>query len=458
MSRSLLQFLKETRQIHLRYISGSLQSVNAPIYVVGNPSADLDSIVSAIVYSYFAHLRVPASPPRSHIPLLNLPTIPSGSELCRLRPEFVKALQLSVPEEKWADTAEADSAGEVLREHVLTVNDFANHLKEHGGNKHYSADMTMVDWNALPIRTGRGTGSLTGIEDMTFSVVGYIDHHADEDFVPDSETLNSNQPRIIKPAGSCASLVVSWLQSQGFWHIDPIHGAQVARLALTPILIDTVNLTAESKVTESDREAIEFLNSKIGSSNGTSDNTRPPHTQTFLYTQVHETKQNSLDLLTVDEILDRDFKSWTETSRTGEKLQIGFCSVVKPISWVIRKAGSHRAFLDELCSFSGSRKLDVVVVMTAFNTGQGFCRELCISALRGGIAVEILETFVLRADSELGLKDWSPDEDGKQMDWKAIQKALNNEVGHWKRLWIQGDVSKSRKQVAPLLRDAAARL
>lgn len=57
-TRSLLQFLKEARHAHLQFLSSGVES-QSPIYVVGNPSVDLDSIISAIVYSYFAHNRTP---------------------------------------------------------------------------------------------------------------------------------------------------------------------------------------------------------------------------------------------------------------------------------------------------------------------------------------------------------------------------------------------------------------
>ncbi|RMJ27684.1 exopolyphosphatase [Aspergillus sp. HF37] len=474
MSRSLLQFLKEARELHLRFVSGALGVVKPPIYVVGNPSADLDSIVSAIVYSYFAHQRTPASAPRSHIPLLNVPSIPSGSELCRLRPEFVKALWLSTnrpatsDEEKWENTPE--SAGELLAEHIITVDDFATHSRQYGkDNEQLCADVTMVDWNALPVQIERGVGSLTGLGNVHFSVVGYVDHHEYEGFVPSPDAMTSlhQYPAIIQPVGSCASLIVAWLKDSKLWREPEAEAEethkQLARLALSPILIDTANLTAESKVTDTDRTAVDILLGTLllDDANVTSV-TRA--TQNEIYNQVLEAKQASLDLLTVDEILDRDFKQWAETTAQGAAtLQLGFCSVVKPIQWVIRKAGGPESFLDSLSSFSASRALDIVVVMTAFGSDDKFCRELFVCALRGGLAVEMLESeFIPEASSRLGLRDWYPAEgDGMdQMEAQGIRSALNADAGkdgHWKRLWVQADVSKSRKQVAPLLRSAVTR-
>lgn len=470
MSRSLLQFLKEAHQLHFRFLSGALKPAHAPIYVVGNPSADLDSIISAIVYSYFAHLRTPSHSPRSHIPLLNLPTISSGPELYRLRPEFAKALWLSTSNphlaesEKWEETPE--SAGRILQEHIITVNDFAAHLKSYGygkGNNETKlrADVTMVDWNAMPIRVQRGEGCLTGLENVTFSVVGCIDHHVDEEFVP---PLEKGAPSIIQPAGSCASLVVDWLRSTGIWQkqndgeeyqTEAAVGSQLASLALSPILVDTANLTAESKVTETDRDAVTFLTPIINKNQGV----QTQGIQNELYSQINETKKNSLDLLTIPEILDRDFKSWTETSLSGEKLHIGFCSVVKSIAWIVRKAGDGQSFLDSLTSFSRERKLDIVVIMTAFSSKEDqFCRELFVCALQSGKAVDVLDSFVKDASGQLGLQDWaSLGEDVEQFDEQQIRSTLGGYRGDRRRLWVQTDVSKSRKQVAPLLRCAVGK-
>lgn len=69
--QNLLRFLKQARQTHLSFITGALLSssrAETPIYVVGNPSADLDSAISVIVYSYFAHNCIPIECPRPIFP------------------------------------------------------------------------------------------------------------------------------------------------------------------------------------------------------------------------------------------------------------------------------------------------------------------------------------------------------------------------------------------------------
>lgn len=482
--RSLLQFLKEARNAHLQFIASRAES---PIYVVGNPSVDLDSIISAIVYSYFAHNRNHINPPRPHVPLINLPTVSAGPELRRLRPEFVKALWLCTGKSgRWDDTPE--SAGEMLREHIVTVQDFATHWADGRGQKREQCDVDaiMVDWNAMPVRSSegpQGRGSVDGLSSVTFQVLGCIDHHADEKFLP-SESLSPNQPLVVKPAGSCTSLVVNTLREQGLWgdergkeNDDNTGEAQVAQLALAAILIDTANLTSKDKVTSFDTDAFAFLSLKlkhlhhIQPAESTS-NLNQTHTITTpYYNQIQEAKQNSLDLLTVDEILVRDYKYWEEpsqhTTNNTNTVKLGFCSTVKSLPWIINKAGNPQTFLDSLNSLCTQESLDIVVVMTAFTSTSHehkdqFCRELFICTANDNhhgtnndALANALNAFVAQSAPKLRLVDWSPLDDVEGTTAQEdVRSALNQDSPQWRRLWVQTNVAMSRKQVAPLLRGA----
>jgi exopolyphosphatase len=469
--QSLLRFLKQARQTHLSFISGALSSssrAETPIYVVGNPSADLDSAISAIVYSYFAHNRIPIECPRPHIPLINLPNVPSGPELRRLRPEFVKAFCLATTtpsaegEDVWDETPE--TAGRILHEHILTVSDFAAHLTQYhadaeDANRRMTADITLVDWNALPHRSNeQGKGSLDGLPSVDFCTVGCIDHHVDEGFLLPAQSLPRGQPLLVRPAGSCTSLVVSTLRKLNLWPVDSLstETMQVAKLALAPILIDTTNLAAKEKVTDADTDAVDFLLSQVDrckSAPGLA------WDHDAFYEQILHAKQNSLDLLTVDEILGRDYKQWTETARLdSSSIQIGFCSMVKSIPWIVRKAGSPEAFLDALLAFAKRRELKIIIVMTAFTSDASadgrFCRELVACALDDGTPVQALETFTAQAGSQLGLQEWNSVEGDSEDHSQAIRATFNGDAPVWRRIWLQKDVTKSRKQVAPLVRGA----
>jgi exopolyphosphatase len=467
---TLLQFLRQARQVHLQFLAGTLSE--PPIYVLGNPSADLDSIISAIVYSYCANNRLPTTTPRPHIPLLNLSNVPAGLELYRLRPEFVTALWLSTsfpslrPEEQFDRTS--DSAVRLLGEHLVTVADFARSLKELSATKKIQADAVMVDWNAMQERVdGKpGYGSVSGLEEVTFRTVGCIDHHVDEHFVPGAEEIPSDQPLIIQPGpGSCSSLITSDLKKRGFWTASQDASsaaeiAQVAKLALAPILIDTSNLTAAGKVKDVDIQSVDFLQKLVS---GASSSTDPEWDMEAFYEQIDDAKRNSLDLLTPEEILDRDFKDWTEkTQSSGHNIKLGFCSSVKPIRWIIQKAGGPQQFLEVVRKFAQreDKELDMVVVMTSFTSAENqHTRELFICASEeSGLTVDSIKKFI-NESSSLGLIEWTP-LDGECVDLVEadIRGALNGTSKVWRHLWVQTNATASRKQVAPMLRDAVAKL
>ncbi|KAL3465456.1 hypothetical protein BJX64DRAFT_54634 [Aspergillus heterothallicus] len=450
---TLLQFLRKALQVHQRFIAGGLSRAESPIYVIGNPSADLDSIISALVYSYFANDRVPRDVPRPHVPVINLDNVPSGPELWRLRPEFVKALQLS-----GVNAGERRDEGSLLKDHFLTVADFSAQLKQVAVKSQIQAESVLVDWNALPIRsseTRSGKGSLPGLQGVHFTVLGCIDHHADEAFL---SLIPDKHPHIVESAGSCTSLVIKALERMGLWQTETESVSsseeQISKLAMAPILIDTTNLTNKDKVTNFDCSAHDFLQPKATSTNSSWDSSR-------FYAEIQETKQNSLDLLTVDEILDRDYKEWAEkpSRRTDQPpVQIGICSMVKSIPWVVRKAGNPSDFLDALKKFATQRNLDIVMVMTAFTSEEKtFSRELHAYTLNErGVAA--LKAFISDASSQLGLEEWfSLDGEDHSHDIKsALQDSADGSL--WTRLWVQTNVAKSRKQVAPLVRGAAASL
>ncbi|KAL4796610.1 hypothetical protein BDV19DRAFT_78894 [Aspergillus venezuelensis] len=447
----MLQFLRQSLQVHQRFLSGSFKRADSPIYVIGNPSADLDSIISAIVYSYFADGRAPHDYPRPHIPLINLDNVPVGPELRRLRPEFLKALELSQLDAGKASVADKDP----LKDLFLTVADFAKQLNQTGGNKGVEADSILVDWNALPIRpsdTRPGKGSLPALP-VEFHVLGCIDHHEDERFLA---PMASTQPQIVTPAGSCTSLVVSELEKMGLWQkVDKVPDEEkIAKLALAPILIDTINLTAEPKVTKHDNSARDFLLPKATATNAS-------WSSDEFFNQIDDAKQNSLDLLTVEEMLGRDYKEWDEKPKShpdGPTIRIGICSMVKSLPWIVRKAEGSQSFLDSLKKFSSEHELDVVSVMTAFNSVDegNFSRELFVCGLNE-CGTDAMKHFANDSSVELGLGKWHS-LDGEDHA-KNIKDTLNTESdGLWMRTWVQTNLAKSRKQVAPLIRGAAASL
>lgn len=347
----------------------------------------------------------------------------------------------------------------------MTVADFAQSLQDQHVWKQILADATLVDWNAFSrCSADKGSGSLTGLPGVSFRTVGCIDHHVDENFMPSVDEIPEGQPMIIQPGpGSCASLITRELQQRKLWDTTP-EMLQVAKLALSAVLIDTSNLTAEGKVTDVDRMAVELLQYQIEGESQAAANAKGDWEIEAFYKSILHAKQNSLDLLSLDEILDRDYKDWTETSQSsGKTVKTGFCSVVKPMRWIVQKAGGPEKFLDDVRLFAASaeKELDVLVIMTAFTgTNDKFCRELFVRVTGDNeSAAKGVKRFVAQSSHHLGLIEWSP------LDWEEIPEltgdclsTLNEEFPLWRRLWVQTNAAGSRKQVAPLLRGAIAKL
>lgn len=478
-SSGLLTFLKQARGLTLSTTQYQCMFFNAtstaPIYVLGNQSADLDSIVSAILVSYlFSRAKGnDGRLPRLYVPLINLPDVPAGRELRRLRPEFATAFSLATSASSSpsrSNITEADQDGsaisQLLKEHVLTVADLRAHIlsqrqKQEKKENNIILDAALVDWNALPVKSAdkkKGQGSVDGLADLvSLNVKGCIDHHGDESFV-----AADADPRVIEVGpGSCTSLVVREARRRGLWASscspptddcadDDVEA--IAKLALAAILIDTTNLTAEGKVTDVDREAVSFLEARIG----LSCRQEVRWDRDSFFTEIQHAKQHSLDWLTVSEILGRDFKDWKTASNSAgtaspkKATTIGICSVVRPLQWIVEKARQEedapstegmKQFLSKLCRFAEDRGLGVVCVMTAFTAPAdgSFQRELLVWALDDEIAIKTVEGFVNAAQQELGLERRDHEHD--------------NTIDHGRLyIWHQKNVAKSRKQVAPLLR------
>lgn len=289
------------------------------------------------------------------------------------------------------------------------------------------------------------------------NVRGVIDHHEEENAVPET---TDPEPRVIEKCGSCTSLVVR--QCKSAWDsisssslsTGAAHGqgevaindsavtqawdAQVAKMALASILVDTANLTAPGKVEQVDRDSVDYLEAKIQMS--------PHDARTWnrdrYYKDIDDAKKD-ISGLNLSETLIKDYKGWTET---GAKL--GISSVVKALDFLVQKADedSKLSFVDQLQQFMEERDLSVFAIMTAFSSSEGdFQRQLLVQARSSASSLAI--KFAEQAASDFQLEDLK------------IKGVLTQDKPgqNWTKVWSQRDVTKSRKQVAPLLRKAVTK-
>ncbi|RYC65219.1 hypothetical protein CHU98_g958, partial [Xylaria longipes] len=304
----------------------------------------------------------------------------------------------------------------------------------------------LVDHNAMTGALGKMFGS---------RVFGCVDHHPDEDAVPRDAEI-----RVVEKSGSCMSLVVE--RCADIWEAlgaktnnsDSQTGkidAQLARLALAPILIDTTNLGDENKTTPHDERAVGLAEGKIaaahvekGDAEGEGEGEGGEYDRDAFFKRIMDLKEDIADMSFRDAFR-KDYKEWDVDGE--QSLRLGTSSVPRGFGYLVdtKSGGGAAVFVDALKDWGeekdGQGKMDLVVVLTGFQDDDGkFRRELLVWA-RSEAGVKAAKLFEENWGDKLGLETWG---DG----------ALDGEGKEWRRCWAQRAVEHSRKQIAPMLRDA----
>ncbi|KAI0435297.1 exopolyphosphatase-like protein [Xylaria sp. FL1042] len=464
---SLKTFLATARAA----LSAQPSKRTAPLtFVVGNESADLDSLCSALLLAYF-HTYAPPQHGASvkdgyaglstlHIPICHL----YRADLA-LRPEFTAVLRDAGIKGEDMFTLE-----DVLPPHQQETKTKTETKGGEGRGAHFirpeDTRWLLVDHNAM-------TGALA----KTFGtrVVGCVDHHADEGAIPRDAEL-----RVIEKSGSCASLVLA--QCRDVWAAlsaedrngngngdgkgkvgegggeDAQIDAQIARLALAPILIDTTNLGDRNKTTEYDERAVALVEAKIVAAEGPDDDASASasgggvnkeqgkrYNRDALFAHLSALKED-LSEMSFRDVLRKDFKEWNVGG-----LNLATSSVPRGFAYLMEEKarGDTGEFVEALRGWGEEKdeveKMDVIMVLTAFQDAEGrFHRELLVWA-RSQAGVHAAKVFEERYRDTLRLEAWGEG---------VLDEVDGDEQGEWRRCWEQKAVQYSRKQIAPMLRDA----
>ncbi|KAL2070778.1 hypothetical protein VTL71DRAFT_13804 [Oculimacula yallundae] len=379
---------------------------SALTFVVGNEAADLDSLCSAVVLAYLRTYASKSTTDTLYIPLSNIPY----SDLS-LRPELLPVL----------------SRANLKPSDLITLTDLP-YLTPTAQIPPEQTGWILVDHNSLLGELGKIYSS---------RVVGCIDHHDEEHKVPRD---CGDEPRVVKKSGSCSSLVVEYcreawdaLSAKSDEQETAKWDAELARLALGPVLIDTSNLQNEAKTTDVDVEALKYLEKKIAAGE------EEAYNGESYYKEIWKAERDVEGLSLVD-LLRKDYKQWGE----GD-VHLGVSSVVKGMDFLLAKAENQEEFFMTLEEFSRERDLSICSVMTRFSpkSGDGFGRELFVWAFDDK-GVKALKKFEADSSDSLGLETW-------------MNGSLDSEEnGLWRNCWHQKRVENSRKQVAPMLRASMA--
>ena len=340
---------------------------------------DLDSIASAVGYAYLAQ--------ETNI----IPMVQTARDSLHLRPENLLAFS----------KASLDSAL------LLTSSDIppppANQPSKY----------VLVDHNRL-------LPSLVG------NVVAILDHHNDE-----QQHLTAD-PRVLKPVGSCASLVT--IQFTDSWKTRSSEDLQsVALLLLSAILIDTGGLKPGGKATETDYEAARLLVPHTGLATASSMATvegQVPGALDSLSRQLASTKA-SVDHLSVRDLLRRDYK---ESVIAG--LRVGLATVPVGLKPLVNRDTSK--FWSDIDSHMADLRLDILGVLTSYRSAKRrkHRRQLLFIVQPGHTEIETNLFRGIGTNKELDCEE-------RRIAGIGKRRA---------RCWRQGNVKATRKQVAPLVK------
>jgi exopolyphosphatase len=196
---------------------------------------------------------------------------------------------------------------------------------------------------------------------------------------------------------------------------------KLVRLAIGPIISDTINMTAEAKVRERDLKAVSFLEERM------------TFDRTAYFDEISAVKEDISDLSFRD-IFRKDYKEWN-----GSGLKLGISCVVQNFDYLVSKAGAAEPMLDAFEDWVKERKLDVASIMTTSHPDGEFQRHLLVWGISDE-GREAVDRFVADAGEKLKLETYK---DGEL-----------DQHGHSRFAWRQHELAASRKQVAPLLREA----
>ena len=309
-------------------------------------------------------------------------------------------------------------------------------------------------------------------------VVAVVDHHEDEGFY-----TTSAKPRIVAPAGSCASHVAGLR--------PPRIPAELASLLLSAILIDTQGLKAGGKALQVDREAAAFLltETSLSSSSSSTDLSRPsPGSATLvdssadvklIQNRTKELLERKFDVshFTTRDLLRRDYKQYhLKLPWVNSKTAINAGLATVPIDLKLWIPRDPKGFWSATKQWMDERGLYVLGILTSFrqkNFGTGVQgkhkRQMlwvvhegaeiykASEATEAGSSMTTGEPSKVDVD-QLASRLWDGLENSEMLQLKKcdFKKFSTREkdagMSMRVRIYKQGNIDASRKATAPVMR------
>ncbi|KAF8624735.1 hypothetical protein AX17_007066 [Amanita inopinata Kibby_2008] len=453
----LVQFLANTKRRYLEDIRSAAARGSEWTVVMGNESGDLDSVASSIAYAYVSS----AYGQTQSIPLLQMDRADFS-----LRAENLYALSQ-------AGITDPDSQ-------LLFISDVLVGAEAEKSAPFPSRKFVLVDHNRLGARYAMGNPSAV--------VTAIIDHHADE-----NEHLSAD-PRIVRPAGSCASHITRLLfQSSGNGGVPVVPG-DLATLLLGAILIDTNGLKPKGKGLPVDYSAALFLFPRSSLYSAGLDDlilSCPDGTLTAEQQgQVHDIpalrnlattlgfKKADLSHLKAYDILRRDYKEYTYDIPSSPSpspspsplskvrtINVGLSTVPLPLqaNWTL-----NNQLLESSMEWMTNRQLSILGILTTFvddkkgKNGKGKHKRETVWFVAGGSSSSpsVPDADSNSVDAGLDLDGLSNRlftgleacEELRLEEYKGFRVEIGDQQGLRVKVYKQKNADATRKAIAPLLK------
>ncbi|PFH51194.1 hypothetical protein AMATHDRAFT_3323 [Amanita thiersii Skay4041] len=427
---ALSQFLRNAKQKYLADIRADPPRGNEWVVVMGNEAGDLDSLASSIAYAFCLS---------TYHNLKAVPLIQIDREDLHLRAENLYALI----------AAGIDDPSSLL----LLLNDV---VEDYGKptEKQYpfpSSKFGLVDHNCLGGRYSYLNPAM---------VITILDHHTDE-----KQHMMAN-PRIVEPAGSCASHV-----AHQFPMVPTTGGGKVlipqelATLLLSAIFIDTDGLKPGKKALDVDYFAVLKLLPVSSLAEGLTPGELPKPNKGEISTEDErkineirvlqdltkalEREKDDVSKLNASELLRRDAKVYNldvQLSSKSVKIKAGLSTVPRPLkdNWA-----ANDQLLKASIDWMKKQDLSVFGVLTSFRDDKDKHKREMAWFVRSdddeessGVDVDKLAKKLfdgLEASKELELEE------------HKIKIDTHGEKGLRVKVYKQNNAKASRKVIAPVM-------
>ncbi|GAB1607554.1 protein prune homolog 2-like isoform X1 [Argonauta hians] len=320
---------------------GHLSNYKTVHVVLGNESADPDSVISSLVEAYYLNQADQGDDDVVVIPVVNI---------------------------KRRDVRLRRVLGHVLKQQGIRceVLLYRDDVDLHQLHFQHKLKLTLVDNNVLPLKDH-------ALEDCVVSV---IDHR------PRERPESSDCKTCIEPVGSCCTLIAHQIFHSPF---VTIIDDKVAALLFSVIIVDTMNMNKEAKIgTDKDEEMLRRLETILPGWNRAD-------TLEQIYSIKHDTSGfSSLDLLEMDlkVISDND-------------INIAMSSISKPIEDFV-KMDELEASLYKLCELYEAK---AVVIMCMFTSNEDTPkRDLAVFSMFKPVLDKIVGVLCSSSEPSLGLE------------------------------------------------------